>query len=439
VVTIAPTTTSLTDNGPNPSASGQAFSMTVTVSPTVPDGESVQIEDASNGNAVVGSGSLITSSATISVTLTAVGTHNLFAVYGGDATFAGSQSSQTAHVVTTAPTTTTLTDNGPNPSTSGQAVSFTATVSGGPAISGETVFIEDASNANAVVASPTLTNGTVTFTISNLTVGTHQLFAVYNGDSTHDGSNSSATPVTQVVNNTGPAPAIVSMVVNGGMVNAADRQYTDSNGVNVNLAGQNSVVEQLLVTFNEPVTLDAGAFTIDNLWAQVTVASGAGPNQNAVPLNTPILPTGGDGSSWIITFAASSSTVSVPYGGTGTTVLDGFYSLHTLASAVHANGQSMAADGDNKFWCLYGSVHDNVISGNLGDGNSDVFIDANDFNEYRYWLNHPSIDSTDPSYAASVSGHGPFFPYDLHLQGFNDATTFNAFRSKLNTLQEWTF
>src|SRR5207244_1028909 len=86
----------------------------------------------------------------------------------------------TAGANTGAITTTTLIDNGPNPSTPGQAVSFTATVSGGTAISGETVFIEDADAANAVVASPTLTGGTVTFTISSLSVGTHHLFAVYN-------------------------------------------------------------------------------------------------------------------------------------------------------------------------------------------------------------------------------------------------------------------
>jgi hypothetical protein len=82
-------------------------------------------------------------------------------------------------------TTTTLTDNGPNPSTYGQAVSFTATVSGGSTIDGETVTIEDASNANAVVASPTLAGGAKSFTISNLTIGTHNLFAVYGGDATH--------------------------------------------------------------------------------------------------------------------------------------------------------------------------------------------------------------------------------------------------------------
>ena len=65
----------------------------------------------------------------------------------------------------TSPTTTTLTDNGPNPSLSGASVSFTVSVSSASPISGETVSIEDGST---VIATPTLTNGTATFTLSSL-------------------------------------------------------------------------------------------------------------------------------------------------------------------------------------------------------------------------------------------------------------------------------
>jgi hypothetical protein len=326
-------------------------------------------------------------------------------------------------------TTTTLVDNGPNPSTVGQSVSFTATVSssnGSMPIDGETVYIEDASNANAVVASPTLTNGSVTFTISDLTIGTHNLFAVYNGDATRLGSNSSATPVTQVVNN-GPAPVVTSVVVNGGTP-----QYVDSNGESWSLAGQNSVVEQLLVTFNEPVTLDPGAFSIVNNAAGVTVVSGDGPNTLAVTANDPI-PVGGgsEATQWIITFSGP-GTISLVYGGVGAVIRDGLYILHTDGSKVHAYSQT-AADNDTGFWAMFGAVHDNTISSNIGDGQSHVFIDCCDFNDFRYWLNHPAIDSTDPAYGAT------YFAYDYDLDGFCDADTFNRFRQKLNTMQEWVF
>ena len=70
----------------------------VTVSPTVPNGETVTLEDASNGNAVVGSGTLIGGTVTISVSTLTAGT-TLFAVYGGNATYAASQSAQVVQVV----------------------------------------------------------------------------------------------------------------------------------------------------------------------------------------------------------------------------------------------------------------------------------------------------------------------------------------------------
>ena len=96
-----PTTTSLIDEGPNPSNVGDAVNFVVTVGPTVPDGETVILEDASNGNAVVGTGTLTGGTMTISVANLTAGTHNIFAIYGGDATYALSQSDQVAQVVNT--------------------------------------------------------------------------------------------------------------------------------------------------------------------------------------------------------------------------------------------------------------------------------------------------------------------------------------------------
>jgi hypothetical protein len=134
---------------------------------------------------------------------TSVNTVNSVAFEGPGGGFLGSETTRgvaLAPVSAAVATTTTLTDNGPNPSAVNQPVSFTVAVSGGTTISGETVQIEDASNGNAVVATPTLTSGTATFTLSSLAVGGHNLFAVYAGDGTHQGSQSA--PTTQTVNNT---------------------------------------------------------------------------------------------------------------------------------------------------------------------------------------------------------------------------------------------
>src|ERR1700739_1505188 len=64
-----------------------------------------------------------------------------------------------------------------------------------------------------------------------------------------------------------PTVAITPTVV----VNGGPPAYTDCLGNSVSLSGQSSVVEQLQVTFNEPVTLDANAFAIINIGNAVEV------------------------------------------------------------------------------------------------------------------------------------------------------------------------
>jgi murein DD-endopeptidase MepM/ murein hydrolase activator NlpD len=94
-----PTTTTLTDNGPNPSSIGQGVSFTVNVSPTVPSNETVLLEDAGNNNAVVGTATLINGSATITLSSLSGAVHSLVAVYGGDGTYSPSQSATVTHIV----------------------------------------------------------------------------------------------------------------------------------------------------------------------------------------------------------------------------------------------------------------------------------------------------------------------------------------------------
>ena len=68
------------------------------------------------------------------------------------------------------------------------------------------------------------------------------------------------------------------MVVNGG-----PRFAEDYYGLKPYLAGQNSLVQQLLVTFNMPVTLEEGAFTLDNLHAEIGGAINcAGPKSDRI-------------------------------------------------------------------------------------------------------------------------------------------------------------
>jgi hypothetical protein len=95
-----------------------------------------------------------------------------------------------------AATTTTLTSS-PNPSTHGQAVTFTAAVASGLGAppDGETVTFK---KGTTVLGTGTLSGGSASFTTSTLPVGTPSIKAVYGGDSNFGGSTSNV--VKQVVN-----------------------------------------------------------------------------------------------------------------------------------------------------------------------------------------------------------------------------------------------
>jgi hypothetical protein len=91
----------------------------------------------------------------------------------------------------------------PNPSSSGQNVTFTATVApsltfpGQPAPTGTVVF----DDGQTAIGSASLVSGTATFTTSSLTIGTHTITAVYSGDDYFNPNI--ALSITQTV--TGPA------------------------------------------------------------------------------------------------------------------------------------------------------------------------------------------------------------------------------------------
>src|SRR5207245_1284388 len=99
VVNAGNSTTSLTAT-PNPSITGQAVTLTATVSAVasatgVPTG-TVTFRD---GATVLGTATLVNGSASISISTLAVGTHPLTAAYGGSAAFAASTSATVNQVV----------------------------------------------------------------------------------------------------------------------------------------------------------------------------------------------------------------------------------------------------------------------------------------------------------------------------------------------------
>ena len=205
VVNPGNTTTSLTST-PNPSNFGQTVTLSATVNPVapatgVPTG-TVTFRDGATALATV---NLVNGSASFSLATLTPGSHSLTAVYNGSASFAGSTSAVVNHVVNAGNSSTSLT-SAPNPSTTGQTVALTATVSAVAPATGTPTGTVTFRDSATVLSTVTLVNGSASFQTAALAVGSHPLTATYNGSATFAVSTSAV--VTQLVN--APAAAATS-------------------------------------------------------------------------------------------------------------------------------------------------------------------------------------------------------------------------------------
>ena len=113
----------------------------------------------------------------------------LKAVYVGDASNLGSTSSILNQVIMQATTSATLTSS-PNPSSSGQAVTFTATITSPTVIpTGPVTFAV----GKIVLGTAQLSGGKAKFTIPTLAVGSTKVTGTYYGDSNIAKSSASVT------------------------------------------------------------------------------------------------------------------------------------------------------------------------------------------------------------------------------------------------------
>jgi hypothetical protein len=119
-VNQASTTTTITSDLPDPSVVGQTVTVNYTVTVDAPG------SGTPSGNVTVSDGvdSCVgtVGAGTCDITLTNSGARTLTATYAGDPDFSGSASGGTGHVVNAAATTTTVTSDLPDPSSSGQNV-----------------------------------------------------------------------------------------------------------------------------------------------------------------------------------------------------------------------------------------------------------------------------------------------------------------------------
>jgi hypothetical protein len=195
------TTTSVTSSG-TPSTAGQSVTFSASIAVTAPGTGTptgtVAFMDGASAIAGCSAQPVSSGGATCSTSSLTVGSHSVTATYSGDATFLSSTSNALTQDVHGQTTTAVLAN--PNVSVTGQSVTITANVlvsapgTGSP--TGQVTF----KNGVAVISgcsTQAVSSGSATCTTSSLSVGTHSLTAVYNGDTNFIASTSG--PVTESV------------------------------------------------------------------------------------------------------------------------------------------------------------------------------------------------------------------------------------------------
>ena len=202
ITVIAPESTTVVTTSPNPSVSGQNVTLAATVSAAgdatgTPTG-SVQFKV---DGVLLGTMLLSGGSASFTTSSMAIGNRSISAVYSGSSIFLGSTGT-TSHAVNKVTTSTAIASN-LNPSTYGQSVTFTASVTsvapGSGTPSGSIQFKQNGLNLGPPAG---LSGGVASKVVTGLTAGTTDIEAVYSGSATYDGSTGT---LTQTINKATPA------------------------------------------------------------------------------------------------------------------------------------------------------------------------------------------------------------------------------------------
>jgi hypothetical protein len=227
----AATTTQVATSG-SPSFIGQTVTFTATITSTygpIPNGETVTFYD---GASAIGAGLTTGGVATFQTASLTVKTHTIKATYSGDANLKSSSGTVT-QVVSLYGSTTTVTSS-PNPSSYGQTIELTATVTSG--VPGGLIGTVTFKNGATTLGTGTLSGDTATLSTTKLAVGSFTITATYSGD-------------TQV----GPSSGTATQTVNQAMTTTAV-----SSSVNPSKTGQ---TVKFTATVTSPTTSPTGTVT----------------------------------------------------------------------------------------------------------------------------------------------------------------------------------
>ncbi len=317
----------------NPSAYGQAVNFTATVT----SGATGTVQFNADGVAIGGPVPLSSGMATSgNVTALTAGTHSITAVYSGDTNYASSTGTL-SQSVGAAGAGLAVTSN-LYPSVYGQAVTFTATITGDNGlvrrrngvrprdVTGSVTWSGNTGCGSTTVTGAAGTGtGTATCTTSVLAVGNDTVSAMYSGDSNHNGGTSGS--MSQEVDAAGAVVSVVSS------------QSPTTYGQSVTLTATISGANGLLKRRNSVRPLDVtGTVTwSDNTGCGTTAVTSGNPGM--ATCTTSILPRGTD------TVTANYSGDSNHNSGTGTVSQVVNPAAQTISVSVYP--PSTAAYGSN--------------------------------------------------------------------------------------------
>lgn len=419
------TTTSLASSL-GTSTYGQGVTFTATVSPAsgtgTPSGTVQFTVDGSNvGSPVTLSGGAATSA---SINNLSAGAHTVAAVYSGDSSFSASTASGITQTVNQATTAAALVSSS-NPSTFGQSVTFTATLSASGAIkpSGTVTFADGGSTLGTGTLNA---SGVATFTTSSLSAASHSITASYAGNSNFVGSTSGAVtqtvnPATSGVINDNFANATVisgsSITVTGSNVGATKEAGEPNHGGN---SGGKSIWYSWTAPTSGAATIDTHGSTFDTLLgvytgtsvsALTTIASNdddpaGGTTTSKVKFNAVagtvymIAVDGYGGQSGSVTLNVSLGTVVVPAAPTGVSASDG-----TFSDGVHVTWAAPTGATAYEVWRNTTNSSSSATKISATDVTTTTYTDttATAGKTYFYWVKAKNSAGTS-GFSASDSG-----------------------------------
>jgi hypothetical protein len=281
----------------NPSAFGQAVTVTATVTANAPGSGtptgSVTFEE---GSSVLGTSGLdSTGVASLTISSLPVGNNAITAIYGADANFTASSSAALSQTVNQASTIIDLTPS-VNPSVFGQSVTFTANVAAVAPGSGTPSGIVTFKDGSTTLGTGTLNaSGVATFSTTALSVAAHSITTVYGGDGNI--TTSTSATLSQAVNQDSTATTLTSSA----NPSAFGQQVTLTATVTATAPGGG--LPTGTVTFMDGSS-SLAVVTLDSTRTAIISTSGLGIGAHAITVRY-----GGDGNFNASTSGAANQTV----------------------------------------------------------------------------------------------------------------------------------